>query len=65
MPGMSALAESVGLALMVLDSVGLPGSLERVIMISGEHGVERIILKSVERVALSQRMRIGVFLILP
>lgn len=65
MPAMRALAESVGLRLMVLNSIGLPGSLERVIMVSGEDGVERVMLEAVEGIGLPYRMGFWVFRILP
>lgn len=52
MPAMSALAESVGLGLVVLRRLRLPRGLKRVVMVSGEHRAEGVILKSVERVAL-------------
>lgn len=65
MPAMSALAEGVGRGLVVWNSLGLPRGLKRVVMVSGEHRTERVILKSVERVALPYRVRIRVFLILP
>ena len=65
MPPMCALAESVGLSLVVLNGLGLPRGLERVVMVSGKHGTEGVILESVERIGLSYRMGFGVFLILP